>query len=60
MKLITDQCWSYKGVHLGVKEKRCCINLCIKKEEVKVAKLTTYTRVSCRVRILSRSPFWFT
>jgi hypothetical protein len=53
-------CWSHRGVHLGVEGKRCCIDSCIQKEEVRVARLTTCTRVSCRVGILSRSPFWFT
>jgi hypothetical protein len=49
------RCWSYRGVHLSVEGKRCCIDLYIKKEEVRVAGLTTYARVFCRVGVLSRS-----
>jgi hypothetical protein len=50
-------CWSHRGVHLSVKGKRCCIDSCMKKEEVRVARLTACTRVSCRDGILSHSLF---
>jgi hypothetical protein len=36
-----ENCWSHRGVHLGAEGKRCCIDSCMKKEGVRVARLTS-------------------